>query len=119
MIKQKGGSIINISSVVGLFGNAGQINYAASKAGVIGVTKSAAKELASRNIRVNAIAPGYIQTAMTDKLHEKARNALLERIPAKMLGQPEDVANAAVFLASDLASYITGDVLRVDGGMAM
>lgn len=119
MIKQKGGAIINISSVVGLFGNAGQINYSASKAGVIGATKSAAKELASRNIRVNAIAPGYIQTAMTDKLDEKARTALLDHIPAKTLGQPSDVANAAVFLASDLASYITGEVIRVDGGMAM
>jgi len=119
MIKQKGGSIINISSVVGLFGNAGQINYSASKAGVIGATKSAAKELASRNIRVNAIAPGYIQTAMTDKLDEKARSILLDHIPAKTLGQPSDVANAALFLASDWASYITGEVLRVDGGMAM
>ncbi len=119
MIKQRNGAIINISSVVGLFGNAGQMNYAASKAGVIGATKSAAKELASRNIRVNAIAPGYIQTAMTDKLDEKARNALLDHIPAKTLGQPEDVANAAIFLASDLARYITGEVLRVDGGMAM
>ncbi len=119
MIKQKNGSIINISSVVGLFGNAGQINYSASKAGVIGATKSAAKELASRNIRVNAIAPGYIQTAMTDKLDEKARTMLLDLIPAKTLGQPSDVANAALFLASDWASYITGEVLRVDGGMAM
>ena len=119
MIKQKGGAIINISSVVGLFGNGGQFNYAASKAGVIGATKSAAKELASRNIRVNAIAPGYIQTAMTDKLDEKARNTLLDLIPAKALGQPQDVANAALFLASDLASYVTGEVLRVDGGMAM
>lgn len=119
MIKQKCGSIINISSVVGLIGNAGQFNYASSKAGVIGATKSAAKELAARNIRVNAIAPGYIQTAMTDKLDEKARNALLELIPAKTLGQPKDVANAALFLASDWASYITGEVLRVDGGMAM
>lgn len=119
MIKQKGGSIINISSVVGLFGNAGQINYSASKAGVIGATKSAAKELASRNIRVNAIAPGYIQTAMTDKLDEKSRTFLLDLIPAKTLGQPSDVANAALFLASEWASYITGEVLRVDGGMAM
>ena len=119
MIKQKAGSIINISSVVGLFGNAGQFNYAASKAGVIGATKSAAKELASRNIRVNAIAPGYIQTAMTDKLDEKARQMLLDLIPAKALGQPEDVANAALFLAGDLSSYVTGEVLRVDGGMAM
>jgi 3-oxoacyl-[acyl-carrier protein] reductase len=119
MMKQRSGSIINISSVVGLFGNAGQMNYAASKAGVIGATKSAAKEFASRNIRVNAIAPGYIQTAMTDKLDEKSRNALLEHIPAKTLGQPEDVANAALFLASELSSYVTGEVLRVDGGMAM
>ncbi len=119
MIKQKAGSIINISSVVGLIGNGGQFNYASSKAGVIGATKSAAKELASRNIRVNAIAPGYIQTAMTDKLDEKARNMLLQLIPAKSLGRPEDVANAALFLASDLASYVTGEVLRVDGGMAM
>ncbi len=119
MIRQKAGSIVNISSVVGLIGNGGQFNYASSKAGVIGATKSAAKELASRNIRVNAIAPGYIQTAMTDKLDEKAKNTLLELIPAKSLGRPEDVANAALFLASDLASYVTGEVLRVDGGMAM
>jgi 3-oxoacyl-[acyl-carrier protein] reductase len=119
MVKQKGGSIINVSSVVGLMGNAGQINYSASKAGVIGVTKSSAKELAGRNIRVNAIAPGYIQTAMTDKLDEKARNALMEHIPSKRLGQPEDVANAVLFLASELSSYITGEVIRIDGGMAM
>lgn len=119
MIKQKAGSIINISSVVGLMGNAGQINYAASKAGVIGVTKSSAKELGSRNIRVNAVAPGYIVTPMTHKLDEKARTALIEAIPTKQLGQPEDVANAVLFLASDLASYVTGEVLRVDGGMAM
>jgi 3-oxoacyl-[acyl-carrier protein] reductase len=119
MVKQKGGSIINISSVVGLMGNGGQLNYSASKAGVIGVTKSSAKELASRNIRVNAIAPGYIQTAMTDKLDEKARTALMDEIPSKRLGQPEDVANAVLFLASDLASYVTGETIRVDGGMAM
>ena len=119
MIKQKAGSIINISSVVGLMGNAGQINYSASKAGVIGVTKSSAKELGSRNIRVNAVAPGYIVTPMTHKLDEKARAALIEAIPTKQLGQPEDVANAVLFLASDLASYVTGEVLRVDGGMAM
>ncbi len=119
MIKQKGGVIINISSVVGLMGNGGQVNYSASKAGVIGVTKSAAKELASRNIRVNAVAPGYIQTAMTEKLPEKAREALLQYIPSKRLGVPEDIANAVLFLASDLASYVTGEVLRVDGGMAM
>jgi 3-oxoacyl-[acyl-carrier protein] reductase len=119
MIKQKGGSIINISSVVGLMGNAGQINYAASKAGVIGVTKSSAKELGSRNIRVNAIAPGYIQTPMTHQLDEKAKAALIDSIPTKQLGNPIDVANAVLFLASDLASYVTGEVLRVDGGMAM
>jgi 3-oxoacyl-[acyl-carrier protein] reductase len=119
MLKQKSGSIINISSVVGLMGNGGQVNYSASKAGIIGITKSSAKELSSRNIRVNAIAPGYIQTAMTDKLDEKARTALTEAIPSKRLGSPEDVANAVLFLASDLASYVTGEVLRVDGGMAM
>jgi 3-oxoacyl-[acyl-carrier protein] reductase len=119
MIKQKAGTIINVSSVVGLMGNAGQINYAASKAGVIGATKSSAKELAARNIRVNAVAPGYIQTAMTDKLPDKARQALIEIIPAKQLGQPADVANAVLFLASDLSSYVTGEVIRVDGGMAM
>jgi 3-oxoacyl-[acyl-carrier protein] reductase len=119
MLKQKCGSIINISSVVGLMGNGGQVNYSASKAGIIGITKSSAKELSARNIRVNAIAPGYIQTAMTDKLDEKARTALTEAIPSKRLGTPEDVANAVLFLASDLASYVTGEVLRVDGGMAM
>jgi 3-oxoacyl-[acyl-carrier protein] reductase len=119
MIKQKAGSIINISSVVGLMGNPGQINYSASKAGVIGATKSSAKELAARNIRVNAVAPGYIQTAMTDKLDDKARQALVDYIPAKQLGQTRDVANAALFLASDLSTYVTGEVLRVDGGMAM
>ncbi|MBN1611576.1 MAG: 3-oxoacyl-[acyl-carrier-protein] reductase [Polyangiaceae bacterium] len=119
MIKQKSGTIINVSSVVGLMGNAGQINYAASKAGVIGATKSSAKELAARNVRVNAVAPGYIQTAMTDKLTEKARQALIDYIPAKQLGQPADVANAVLFLASDLSSYVTGEVIRVDGGMAM
>ncbi|MBN1918804.1 MAG: 3-oxoacyl-[acyl-carrier-protein] reductase [Verrucomicrobia bacterium] len=119
MMKQKSGAIINVSSVVGLMGNAGQINYAASKAGVIGATKSSAKELAARSIRVNAVAPGYIQTAMTDKLSEKARQALIDYIPAKQLGDPADVANAVLFLASDLSSYITGEVIRVDGGMAM
>jgi len=119
MIKQKGGSIINISSVVGLMGNAGQVNYSASKAGVIGVTKSLAKELASRNIRVNAVCPGYIQTAMTDELDEKARTALMQLIPAGRLGTPENVAHAVAFLASDAASYVTGETLRVDGGMAM
>jgi 3-oxoacyl-[acyl-carrier protein] reductase len=119
MIRQKSGSIVNVSSVVGLMGNPGQINYAASKAGVIGATKSSAKELASRNIRANAVCPGYIQTAMTERLDEKAKQALIEYIPAKALGLPADVANAVLFLASDLASYVTGETLRVDGGMAM
>jgi 3-oxoacyl-[acyl-carrier protein] reductase len=119
MIRQKSGAIVNVSSVVGLMGNPGQINYAASKAGVIGATKSSAKELASRNIRVNAVCPGYIQTAMTERLDEKAKQALIEYIPAKALGLPADVANAVLFLASDLASYVTGETLRVDGGMAM
>jgi 3-oxoacyl-[acyl-carrier protein] reductase len=119
MIKQKSGNIVNIASVVGLFGNAGQFNYAASKAGVIGATKASAKELATRNIRVNAVAPGYIQTAMTASLDESVKTALLTRIPAGRLGVPEDVAAAVVFLASDLAQYITGEVLRVDGGMAI
>jgi 3-oxoacyl-[acyl-carrier protein] reductase len=119
MIKQKAGSIINVSSVVGLMGNPGQINYASSKAGVIGATKSSAKELASRNIRVNAVCPGYIQTAMTDRLDEKAKQALIDYIPARALGTPADVANAVLFLASDLSSYVTGETLRVDGGMAM
>ncbi len=119
MMKQKSGSIINISSVVGIFGNAGQINYSASKAGVIGMTKTAAKELASRNIRVNAVAPGFIKTAMTDKLTEEQKVKLAEYIPAKTLGEPQDVANAVLFLASLMSSYITGEVIRVDGGMAM
>lgn len=119
MIKQKSGAIVNVSSVVGLMGNPGQINYSASKAGVIGATKSSAKELASRNIRVNAVCPGYIETAMTAKLEEKARTALIDHIPAKRLGQPADVANAVLFLVSDLGSYVTGETVRVDGGMAM
>jgi 3-oxoacyl-[acyl-carrier protein] reductase len=119
MIRQKSGAIVNIASVVGLMGNAGQVNYAASKAGAIGVTKASAKELASRNIRVNAVAPGFIQTAMTDALDEGAKKMLIDHIPAKKLGSPEDVANAVLFLASDLAGYITGEVVRVDGGMAM
>ncbi|MBP7792256.1 MAG: 3-oxoacyl-[acyl-carrier-protein] reductase [Candidatus Goldbacteria bacterium] len=119
MMKQKSGSIINISSIIGLTGNAGQVNYAASKAGAIGITKSVAKELASRNVRVNAVCPGYIQTAMTDKLPEETKNAILQFIPAKTMGVPQDVANAVLFLASDLSSYITGETIRIDGGMAM
>ena len=119
MMKRRWGRIINIASVVGLMGNKGQANYAASKAGLIGLTKSAAKELASRNILVNAIAPGFIQTAMTEKLPEEARAALASQIPMGRLGEPRDIAGAAAFLASDLAAYITGQVLVVDGGMVM
>ena len=119
MMKQRFGRIINISSVVALRGNAGQVNYAASKAGIIGMTKSLARELASRNVTVNALAPGFIETAMTAELPEAVRAKMLEGIPAGRMGQPEDVAAAALFLASPQAAYITGQVLRVDGGMAM
>jgi 3-oxoacyl-[acyl-carrier protein] reductase len=117
MLKQRKGSIINMSSVVGVKGNAGQTNYAASKAGVIGFTKSVAIELGSRDIRCNAIAPGFIETEMTDKLDETSVQAWREMIPLKRGGTPEDVANACVFLASDLSGYVTGQVLNVDGGM--
>lgn len=117
MLKQRSGSIINISSVVGLKGNAGQANYAASKAGVIGFSKSTALELGSRNIRCNVITPGFIETEMTAKLDEKTVDGWRQAIPLKRGGQPEDVANACVFLASDLSSYITGQTLNVDGGM--
>jgi len=117
MLKQRKGSIINMSSVVGVKGNAGQTNYAASKAGMIGFTKSVALELGSRNIRCNAIAPGFIETEMTEKLDEKVVQGWREGIPLKRGGSPEDVANACVFLASDLSDYITGQVLNVDGGM--
>lgn len=119
MSKQRNGSIINISSVVGLFGNAGQANYSASKAGVIGLTKTTAKEFAGRNIRANAVAPGFIKTAMTDKLSQEVINKYLENIPMKTLGTPDDVANTVLYLASDLSSYVTGEVIRVDGGLAM
>ncbi len=119
MLKQRYGRIINISSVVGLRGNAGQVNYAASKAGLIGMTKSLAKELASRNITVNALAPGMIETKMSEQMSDAAKKVMLERIPAGRIGRPEDVANAAAFLASEEASYITGQVLCVDGGMAV
>ena len=117
MLKQRGGSIVNIASIVGVFGNAGQANYAASKAGLIGLTKTIAKEYAKRGIRANAIAPGFIQTAMTDKLTEEQKKMQTDVIGLGRLGQPEDVANAVLFLASDLASYVTGQVLGVDGGL--
>lgn len=119
MMKQRYGRIVNLSSVVGLHGNAGQMNYAASKAGVIGMTKSLAKELGSRGITVNAVAPGYIDTDMTAKLPGGVREAMTARIPVKRIGAAQDVAQAVAFLASDMASYITGQVLCVDGGMGM
>jgi len=117
MIRKKTGSIINMSSVVGVHGNGGQANYAASKAGLIGVTKSLAQEVASRGVRVNAIAPGYIGTDMTDAIPEAAKEKLMDHIPLKRLGKPEDIAEAALFLASDASTYITGQVISVDGGM--
>jgi len=116
---QKFGKIINISSVVGIIGNPGQANYVASKAGVIGLTKSNAKELASRNINVNCVAPGFIETDMTYKLNEQQKEAILQNVPIKRLGKPEDIAKAVLFLASSDADYITGQVITVDGGMVM
>ena len=117
MMKKHNGRIINISSVVGVAGNAGQCNYSASKAGIIGFTKSVAKELASRNIRANAVAPGFIKTDMTDVLNDEQKNQINSQIPMKRMGTPEDIANAVYFLGSEESSYITGQVLNIDGGM--
>jgi 3-oxoacyl-[acyl-carrier protein] reductase len=117
MVKQRYGKIVNISSIIGIMGNPGQINYAASKAGLIGITKSLAKEVGSRNINVNAVAPGYIRTAMTDKLEDKYKQEMFKRIPLAKFGEPADVAKAVLFLASADADYITGQVLVVDGGL--
>ena len=119
MVRQRSGKIVNLSSVVGIMGNAGQVNYAASKAGVIGMTKSLAKEIGSRGITVNAVAPGFISTDMTGFLTEEFKEDIRKKLPLKRLGKPEDVANVVAFLASDEASYITGQVINVDGGMVM
>ena len=119
MVRQKYGKIINLSSVVGISGNAGQVNYSASKAGVIGMTKSLAKEVGSRGINVNAVAPGFIETDMTDVLGDKYKDEIKKNIPLKKLGKPEDVANVVAFLASENSDYITGQVIHVDGGMLM
>jgi 3-oxoacyl-[acyl-carrier protein] reductase len=119
MMKQRSGTIVNIASVIGLMGNAGQANYAASKGGVISFSKTVAKELASRNVRCNAVAPGFIRTAMTDKLDEEVQNKMKELIPLSRFGEPEDVANVVLFLASDASAYVTGQVLSTCGGMVM
>ena len=119
MMKQRCGAIVNVASIIGLIGNAGQCNYAASKAGVIALTKSTAKELASRGVRVNAVAPGFIKTKMTDELAEETREEMRSRIPLGRFGEPGDVAEVVVFLASDAASYVTGQVITISGGMVM
>ncbi len=119
MMKKRAGAIVNIASIIGLIGNAGQCNYAASKAGVIALTKSSAKEMASRNIRVNAVAPGFIQSKMTDALPEDIRDKMLENIPMNRFGTPEDVANVVLFLAGESSGYMTGQTLTVSGGMVM
>ncbi len=119
MIKQRSGKIVNVASIIGIIGNAGQANYAASKAGVIALTRTTAKELASRNINVNAVAPGFIQTAMTDKLSDEVKQKMMAAIPLNKLGTPADVANLCLFLVSEESRYITGQVIVVDGGMVM
>jgi 3-oxoacyl-[acyl-carrier protein] reductase len=119
MVRRRGGRIVSITSVVGVTGNPGQSNYVAAKAGLAGMTKALAQEVATRNITINCVAPGFIATAMTDALNEKQRAMILERVPAKRLGTPDDVAAAVAFLASDGAAYITGQTIHVNGGMAM
>jgi len=119
MIKKRSGSIVNVSSVVGIIGNGGQTNYSASKAGLIGFTKSLAREVATRGVRVNAVAPGFVETAMTDKIPEEAKEKLKGQIPLGRTARPEEIASVVLFLASDMASYVTGEVVKIDGGMGM